>query len=544
MDAPLAGTATNVPCALDLGASYMTVVAANKGVFAGTAGVPPIVSPWRAADIDAFTYQVLDGVSVHALVGAAVNVPVPADVRQGVAVGGSTGTLVVPAAGTVLAGVTYDNGTTGTLDLATDIAAILAKTSQLTFTASGVVADAAGGTDYTARFNSLDTVTAGIKTKTDQLTFTVSGVVADAGAADYTSRFNSLDAAVAAIPTLSYSARFDSVDADLDAIATGGGVDFTSVLAAISAVDTAVGVVDGKAASIKTKTDQLAFTADGVVADVSVSVSQAINYDARFDAIDTDLLAVRGATDQFTFGINGVNSTATVDASGIASATASAINPNIIAVADQLTAHDTAVATQLTTIQNATGAIDLTPITSSLATVNTNVLAIPTLVYTTRFNAIDGALNSLALDVGNVNIDLTPVTDSIALLGTDVDAVGATAAAIKAKTDQIVVTNGLVAASVPTTASGNPEVVRTAITVTVVNALDVAQKGVVVSLVSSTDAVLSSATTSVYGVANFSIGYLGDIITEPTFRVKVGTAYSGPVAYPIAIADKNIRMII
>ena len=450
------------------------------GVLDFTNGSSPIgaCSHVRLSDTSSIQYTDTNNVAQTAnLIAATSAVPGAADVRSGVATGSTVGTLVVPAANLVFAGTVYDNGTVGTLDLpaglVADVIAIKIKTNQLTFTGSGVVADASGAaTDYTARFNTIDTsltaantAIAGVKAKTDQLAFTVSGVVADAGGADYTTRFNSLDAAIAGIPTLTYTTRFNSIDDDLAALVTGGGVDFTPVLNAISGVDTKVTTGNNTTSAIKTKTDQLVFTANGVTADVSVSVSQVINYDARFDALDLAVNTVKGKTNQLTFGASGVNATASVDTAPIAAAVNTAIAPVANAVANldaDLVTHDTQIKAQLTTIQNATGAIDLTPITTSLNTINANVLGIPTINYTTRFNAIDAALSSVA---GDVVVDLSPVltavagvqvavggvqadTDAIQLavssmsvdlspVTTAVAGVQTTANAIKAKTDTI-----------------------------------------------------------------------------------------------------------
>ena len=88
--------------------------------------------------------------------------------------------------GTVVSG----GGTSGSCDLTNveaGITAIKAKTDKITFTASGVVADAGttGGSGtvdlspITSAISTVDGKVTSIKTKTDQLTFTVDGVVAD-----------------------------------------------------------------------------------------------------------------------------------------------------------------------------------------------------------------------------------------------------------------------------------------------------------------------------------------------------------------------------
>ena len=414
----------------------------------GSSGVPPITycAKVKLASTARIMYQDTGGVDHTAtLSNATANVPSAADVRSGVAVGSTVGSLVVPQAANVQSGVVFDNGTTGALAGLTSadlvpiakeatLAAVKVNTDQLAFTGSGVVADSSGvATNYTARFDALDTVTAAVKTKTDQLSFTANGVVADSGAVNYASRFNALDAAVAAIPTVTYSSRFDSIDTDLGNLIAGGGVDFTPVLTALTAVDGHVSGVQTTANIINAKTSQLVFTVDGVTADVAVSVGNVINYDARFDTVDTATAAIKAKTDLLTFGASGVNATASIDTtpivSAVSGAVASAVTPiyNVVVdTNDDLLLHDTQIKAQLTTIQNATGAIDLSPITTSLATINTNVLAIPTTTYSGRFNSVDAQLVSIQGDVGNVSVDLTPVTTAIAAVDTHVLAIPTT----------------------------------------------------------------------------------------------------------------------
>lgn len=423
---------------------WFTSIEIGGDLIFGSSGVPPIAycTKVKLASTARVVYQDTGGVDHTAtLANATANIPTATDVRSGVAVGSTVGSLVVPQAANVQAGIVFDNGTTGALTGLTSadlvpiakeatLAAVKANTDQLEFTVDGVVADSSGvATNYTARFNALDVVTAAVKAKTDQLSFTINGVVADSGAVNYASRFNALDAAVAAIPTVTYSSRFDSIDTDLGSLIAGGGVDFTPVLTALTAVDGHVSGVQTTANTINAKTSQLVFTADGVTADVAVSVGNVINYDTRFDAVDTAAAAIKAKTDLLTFGVSGVNATATIDTVPITSAVSAAVAPIHAIVIDtnaDLALHDTEIKAQLTTIQNATGAIDLTPITTSLATINTNVLAIPTTTYTTRFNSVDAQLVSIQADVGNVSVDLTPVTTAIAAVDAHVLAIPTT----------------------------------------------------------------------------------------------------------------------
>jgi hypothetical protein len=62
------------------------------------------------------TYGIGGSGSTGAYIGGTV--PAASDVRNGISVGSGAGTLVVPAANNVLLGVTFDNGITGSLDMA------------------------------------------------------------------------------------------------------------------------------------------------------------------------------------------------------------------------------------------------------------------------------------------------------------------------------------------------------------------------------------------------------------------------------------------
>ena len=84
----------------------------------GVTGVAPLKNCGRVrfADTVVFDYNGEDNTPRTAsLANSAAIIPAVADVRDGVAVGDSTGTLVVPPAANVLDGITYDNGTVGTL---------------------------------------------------------------------------------------------------------------------------------------------------------------------------------------------------------------------------------------------------------------------------------------------------------------------------------------------------------------------------------------------------------------------------------------------
>ena len=118
-----------------------------------------------------------------------------------------------------------------------------------------------GGTSGSCDLTNVEAGITAIKAKTDQITFTASGVVADAGT-------------------------------------TGGSgtVDLSPITSAIS-------TVDGKVTSIKTKTDQLTFTVDGVVADssngtTSVDLSPVTT---AISTLQTDVSSVKAKTDKMVF---------------------------------------------------------------------------------------------------------------------------------------------------------------------------------------------------------------------------------------------------
>lgn len=123
--------------------------------------------------------------------------------------------------GTVVSG----GGTSGSYystNVEADITAIKAKTDQITFTASGVVADAGttGGSGtvdlspITSAISTVDEKVTSIKTKTDQLSFSSGKVIADASAVDYTSQLSAITSTVNAI-----SNAVDLIDAVTSKIA-------------------------------------------------------------------------------------------------------------------------------------------------------------------------------------------------------------------------------------------------------------------------------------------------------------------------------------
>ena len=357
-------------------------------------------------------------------------IPAVSDVREGVAVGSGVGTLVVPSAATVLDGIVYDGNTTGTLAIpSADIAAIKAQTDQLQFDVDGNVlasgTSGGSGTDYTARFDTIDaaqttaqnslnaanTAIAVIKSKTDQLTFTSGLVNANTPATDYTARFDTLETMVGYIPTVNYTARLNTIDVTLDTIygaVTAGGTDLTPVTTQLDTMQATLNTVYNKAV-------QFTFTANGVVADAEVSVNQAINYDTRFDTIDAGIAGIRAKTDDLTFDTVGVIASATVDLAGYEDRfTALDKAVGRLMERDDLVLRLDAIDSALATISNATGAVDLEPISAALTSIYTSVQAIPRLTYGGDFAVVNAKLDAIPTE--QATVDLTEVTDGIASL--------------------------------------------------------------------------------------------------------------------------------
>jgi hypothetical protein len=113
-------------------------------------------------------------------------------------------------------------------------------------------------------------------------------------------------------------AKTDQLDFTANGIVSDAGV--TDNTARFDALDTVT-------AGIKAKTDQLTFGIDGVNADVAVSINNAIDYDARFDALDLATTGIKDKTDQLTFTPNGV-----VSDSGVEECDLTAISANLSAI--------------------------------------------------------------------------------------------------------------------------------------------------------------------------------------------------------------------
>ena len=279
--------------------------------------------------------------------------------------------------------------------------------------------------DITPRFDTIDAslttantgitaannAVAAVKAKTDQLTFGAGGVIAQTGSTDYTARFDTLETQVANIPTLTYTTSFAGINTKLDtlqATVSSGGVD-------LSPVTNALATVDSKVTGVKAKTDQLMFTTGGVVADVEVSVQAAIDYTEQFTEITSKLDSVQAVTGTFQFNANGVIASATVDMSGMVSRFDNLdIAIDALPVQSHTDAQYNTLFNQLNVIGNATGAIDLTPIMTSLSQIYTSVENVPRLTYSASFVNVNNKLDALA--TATADVDFTPVLNAIAAI--------------------------------------------------------------------------------------------------------------------------------
>lgn len=118
-----------------------------------------------------------------------------------------------------------------------------------------------------------------------------------------------------------------------------------------------------------------------------------VDYTARFDTLDTSVAGIttggtvdlsslatpiseiKAKTDLLSFGANGVNATASVDTSTIATTTANLINPGVTGLVQQLTTHNTDISQQLTTIQT-----DLNSVNDQSTDVLTTITKVKNLV--------------------------------------------------------------------------------------------------------------------------------------------------------------------
>lgn len=185
------GGATIVPAAVQSRGRRVLI----KNIDTGVDGRHPVDGLFAFLDPATAYYKGIDQTgTVITLNPQTDTVPLASDVRSGVAVGDTTGTLVVPQASTVLDGVVFDNGTTGTLSIG----------------GSGTV----DLSPITSAISTVDGKVTSIKTKTDQLSFSSGKVIADASVIDYTSQLSAITSTVNAI-----SDAVDLIDAVTSKIA-------------------------------------------------------------------------------------------------------------------------------------------------------------------------------------------------------------------------------------------------------------------------------------------------------------------------------------
>lgn len=108
------GGATIIPAAVQSGGRRVLL----RDIDTGIDGKHPIDGLFAFIDPAVAYYKGIDSTGAIVTLNTQINaIPAASDVRSGVSTGVTTGTLVVPQASTVLDGVVFDNGTTGTLDV-------------------------------------------------------------------------------------------------------------------------------------------------------------------------------------------------------------------------------------------------------------------------------------------------------------------------------------------------------------------------------------------------------------------------------------------
>ena len=172
----LYGTNTYGPPGIIMYNGYVSV----KALVHHSSGTTPIWGRVKFMDTLQAYVKGRDTSLLEFLLSTQINaIPAASDVRSGVSTGVTTGTLIVPQASTVLNGVVFDNGTTGTLSIG----------------GNGTVDLSTIGSAISA----VDSKVTSIKTKTDQLLFSSGKVIADASMADYTSQLSAITSTVNAI---------------------------------------------------------------------------------------------------------------------------------------------------------------------------------------------------------------------------------------------------------------------------------------------------------------------------------------------------------
>lgn len=182
-------------------------------------------------------------------------------VTQGVA-RYSGATITVP---TVPYPYNKEDTITSSSPLTTLLSNINSKTSQLTFSTNGVVADAGatGGSGGTVDLSPVQSVVDAIKIKTDQLSFSGARVLSDPNLTivDYTSRFNTIDSTISSVGT-----KVDSIKSKTDDLSFYNGKVLSKDQDAESDLSNIISTISG-----------LEITAEGVKIDGMQDIKERIN---------------------------------------------------------------------------------------------------------------------------------------------------------------------------------------------------------------------------------------------------------------------------
>lgn len=444
-----------------------------------------------------------------------VNIPAAADVKAGVPIGSTIGTLVVPVVDDVLAGVAYGNGLVGTLE----------------------VCGSGGGSaiDYTARFDTLDAVLGLVKAKTDQLAFTTGTVDANiaggsGGTIDLSPVLN--DLAVIETKVDGIKVQTDEFTFTNNGVVADATIDFSQVLSAIS-------LNAGNVNQIKLKTDQMTFT----LGRVDANVLGATDYTSRFTALDNAVSAVNAKTAQLAFNAQGV--VAGLDTAGLATELVLGLQPNFTTLNNNVITLDynsnsmfTAVNNNLATLNSSWGQ-NLGTLNALIASVN----GLPTTInYTTRFNALDAAVAHVEGSVQEVLQALPDLALEVTDIALGVDTVlSAKFSQISTKTNQLnFVAGGVVTA---TGVEQTYTLQNTPLTL-VVTVLRNGTKAPVPNMsvtVRRGDTSMMLHTTPL-GSAFFPVSMFDTMLSGSNITVEVGGLTHHTLSYPLSASDRRVTV--
>lgn len=443
-----------------------------------------------------------------------INIPAAADVKAGVSIGSTLGTLVVPAIDDVLAGVAYGNGLVGTLE----------------------VCGSGGGSaiDYTARFDTLDAVLGLVKAKTDQLAFTTGAVNAHVasggGTVDLSPVLN--DLAVIETKVDGIKVQTDEFTFTNNGVVSDATIDFSQVLNAISQNA-------GNVNQIKLKTDQLTFT----LGRVDANVTGVTDYTPRFDALATAISTVTTKTNQLTFNAQGV--VAGLDTSGLATALATSLQPNFITLRNDVITLDYNTGVSLTNVNNSLALLNSAQGQSATAlnTLITSVDGLPAAInYTPRFNAVDAAVAHVESSVQEVLQALPDLALDVGDIAAGVDSVlSPRFAQISTKTNQLnFVAGGVVVATgyEQTYTTQNTPLTLVVTVLHTVTKAPVPNKRVTVTRGSTS----MTLYTTPLGSAFFPVSMFDAISTGPSVVVEVDGVVHHTLSHPLSAADRRVTV--